>query len=42
MVENITGHPYAFSILPNKDERSYILEAYSMQQRVDLPKERDA
>lgn len=41
MVENITGHPYAFSILPNKDERSYILEAYSMQQRVSPSSEHE-
>lgn len=34
MVENITGHPFAFSIQPNKLERTYILEAYSMLQRV--------
>ena len=42
MVENITGHPYAFSILPNKEERSYILEAYSMQQRVRDPEESES
>ncbi|OAO17030.1 calcium-dependent protein kinase [Blastocystis sp. ATCC 50177/Nand II] len=33
MVENISGHPFAFSIQPNKLERTYILEAYSMPQR---------
>ncbi len=36
MVENIPGHPFAFSILPNKNERSYVLEAYSIHQRVWL------
>ena len=34
MVENIPDHPYAFSIIPNKSERLYIVEAYSTQQRV--------
>ena len=36
MVENISGHPFAFSILPNKNEGTFLLEAYNMQQRVCL------
>lgn len=42
MVENISGHPFAFSIQPNKLERTYILEAYSMPQRVDASLAADA
>lgn len=37
MVENIPDHPYAFSIIPNKSERLYNVEAYSTQQRVMIP-----
>ena len=33
MVENMPDHPHAFSVVPNKTERLYILEAYSTQQR---------
>ena len=42
MGENISGHPFAFSIQPNKLERTYILEAYSMPQRVDASLAADA
>ena len=37
MVENMPDHPHAFSVVPNKTERLYILEAYSTQQRVTPP-----
>ena len=35
MVENLENHPYAFSIQPSKTEQRYIVEAFSIPQRVD-------
>lgn len=34
MVENIQNHPFAFSIQPSKTDPTYIVEAFSIQQRV--------
>lgn len=36
MVENITGRPFAFSMIPCRGQLPYFLEAFSQQQRVDL------
>ena len=35
MVENLENHPFAFSIQPSKTEQRYIVEAFSIPQRVD-------
>ena len=34
MVENITGRPFAFSMIPCRGQLPYFLEAFSQQQRV--------
>ena len=34
MVENISGRPYAFSMVPCRGQMAYFLEAFSQKQRV--------
>lgn len=33
-IENVAGRPFAFSLIPCKGQQRYLLEGYSLQQRV--------